>query len=301
MIQDFFPITGHMLIIGRSGSGKTQTLSYIAEGLTINNPKETIVYFDTGKASEILTLGQFRPLNIMIPKGFDIEIDADIDYIVTELHSGQDVWMSLQKDRINVVCIEPYIRDPEAFVPVIVDVFNALLDLAQGRKIRTIPLAIFYDEFHIVAPAKGHAINSEQYKLGGKVQFNVERLRSEKIRFIASVQGLNLLRNGVRNQFKWRWGKQAAFFTEGKMKRYNHLFEKLPENQAILIPPDMVFSDPIVMPFYGDGENYGTVRYLGHITKGNNPFKKEKKKKKLKDLPGIMTPGIPELLKAVSN
>lgn len=300
LVKEFFPETAHMIIIGRSGSGKTQTMYFMAEGLTKYRPQETIVYFDTGKASEILTLGQFKPLNIMVPRGFKIDIKGDIDYIITELDSGHDVWLNLVRDRINVVCIEPFIRDPEAFVPVIVDIFNALIDLAQDNKIRATPLCIMYDEFHIVAPAKGHAINAEQFKLGGKVQFNVERVRSQKIRFIVSVQGLNLLRNGVRIHFKWKWGKQAAFFTDGKMKRYNYLFEKMPEHEAILIPPDMQYSNSILMPFYGDGAEYGTVTYHGRINKDNNPFRPKKNKKnkdKIIDMPGIITPGINTLLK----
>lgn len=260
----------HILATGTTGTGKTQALYWVVEGLTVEAPKETIVYFDSGKSSEIAVLSQFKPLNIIIPESMDVEIEGEnIDYRITEISEPADAWTHLYRNRINVVCVEPYIRDPEKFTPVVSQMFTELINLAHEYRIKT-PMTVAYDEMNIIAPGKGYAFSPEHAKFGATIQWNIERLRSLGIRFLGSSQGFTQLRLGVRKHFHWHIAKNGTIFKEGRLMRYNQLFEGLRRDQAILIYPENYFSDVLTMPYYGEGEALGRVRYVGSLTEPND-------------------------------
>ena len=264
--KDFLKKPGeHLLEIGITGSGKTQGLYWILDGL-IHNSKETIVWFDSGKSSEILTLAKFKPLKLIIPQTLDIEIETDHDFDI-EKHYFSDfpeIWRVLDEDRINVISIWPFILEPILFTEIVAKIFRQLIRLAHEYKIQ-VPLAIFYDEFHTVAPARGHGLSDKHYKYGSIIQLNVERLRSLKIRFIGTTQNWTKIKRGVRDCFNWLMCRRGACFNndQPKLMRFNPLFEKLQTDECIMVYPTRIFSDIIKLPKYEDGESLGRVRYIG--------------------------------------
>jgi hypothetical protein len=140
------------------------------------------------------------------------------------------------------------------------------------------PLAIFYDEFHLVAPGKGHAFNKEHASFGSEIQYNIERLRSLKIRFIASTHQWTKIRKGVRSSFNWFMMNRGALFSsdeQPRLSRFNRKFENLNTDEAMIAFPTKVFTDVMKMPYYGDGEDYGRIIYRGKI----RPVKNERESK----------------------
>lgn len=265
----------HIMVIATTGFGKTNVLEFIAEGLRETARDETIVWFDSGKSSEFLVLGQFAPLNIIIPRTMNIDVNAEgMDIRVRHMDHATDVWSLLIRSRINIVCVEPYADDPEVFVPVIIKMFRNLIRRAKTYDL-PVPLTVIYDEFNNVAPGKNNAHSPEHNRLGAVMQFNVEKLRSFGIRFVGSTQGWTDVRKGMRKHFHWTFAKNGAQFTEGRMSRYNPIFESLAENEGILVYPDQKFSDVIRFPYYGEGEDYGTVRYSGELLPRSDPDREE--------------------------
>lgn len=260
----------HLLSLGITGGGKTQFLYWILHGL-LKKTNETIIWNDSGKSSELLIVMQLAPVNIIMPNdeslGIDINATFNADVTYSYFSSPREVWNCIDRKRINVLMIEPYIRRPKQFTEVITKIFSELIDMAHDYYLPT-PMTIFYDEFHTVAPAKGHAFDSKHSEFGAEIQYNIERLRSLRVRIIASSQNWNKMRKGVRSTFTWFGINRGANFNsdeQPKLSRFNKKFEKLQTEQSLICFPDKVFTDIITMPFYGDGEDYGTIRYKGKI------------------------------------
>lgn len=289
-----------MLNLGITGSGKTQDLMWILDAIVAEAPEETILWNDSGKSHELLLVAQFKPLHIILPEGMDIEISGDVEYTKTWFVDPADVWRSLRKDMINVMCIEPFIRKPQYFTPVVTSIFSKLIDMAHDYKL-PVPLTIFYDEFHRVAPGKGQAYDSKHAAFGAEIQYNIETLRSLQVRFIASTHGWTKLRKGVRSSFNWFMVNRGGSFTSSEQpraSRYNKRFEKLENHEAIVWFPNKVFSDILEIPYYGEGWHYGKVTYFGKITPHNSPFIKKKKEVNRSDLQNIKDMLLKDLMGA---
>lgn len=259
----------HLLILGITGSGKTQDLIWLLDGLINEAPKETIFWNDSGKSSELLLVAKLAPINVILPEGVDIEITGcDVDMTKTWFQDPKDVWSCLDRSRVNVLCVEPYLRKPQHFTPVITAVFSNLIDLAHDYKI-PVPLTIFYDEFHLVAPAKGHAFDKKHASFGAEIQYNIERLRSLGIRFVASTHHWTKLRKGVRSSFNWFMINRGGSFSsdeQPKLSRFNKRYEKMSVEDSIIAFPNKTFTDILKIPYYGEGSSFGRIRYIGKLS-----------------------------------
>lgn len=293
----------HLLNLGITGSGKTQDLIWLLDAIISGAPNETILWNDAGKSGELLLVGQFGPLHIILPEGMDIDITADsVEYTKTWFTDPADVWRSLHKGKINVLCVEPFIRKPQYFTPVITSVFSRLVDMAHDYQL-PVPLSIFYDEFHRVAPGKGQAYDSRHAAFGAEIQYNIETLRSLQVRFVASTHGWTKMRKGVRSSFNWFMINRGGSFTSSeqpRLSRFNKRFEKLETHEAILAFPNKVFSDILEIPYYGEGWQYGQIHYNGKITPGNSPFIKKKASVDRSDLEAIKKMLLKDVLYPVS-
>ncbi|WP_406661575.1 hypothetical protein V7O66_03405 [Methanolobus sp. ZRKC3] len=266
----------HLLVLGITGGGKTQDLIWLLEGILKEAPNETVLWNDSGKSNEILLVAQLAPINIIMPEGMDINIKCEnADIKKSWFTDPKEVWFNLEKGRVNVLCVEPFIRSPKNFTPVITAIFSDLIDLAHDYKI-PVPLSIFYDEFHLVAPAKGHAFDKKHSSFGSEIQYNIERLRSLKVRFIASTHHWHKIRKGVRSSFNWFMINRGGSFSseeQPKLSRFNKRYEKMSVEDAIIAFPNKTFTDIMKIPYYGEGSDFGYVRYLGKLTPGEQTSK----------------------------
>ncbi len=254
----------HLIEVGITGSGKTQGLYWILDGLIKTNPDEMIVWFDTGKSGEILTLSKLKPLHVFIPYGTELKTSKGIEIPVTEFTDLKMIWTDLKPGCINVICIEPFIIDPSTYTKVFTKLFSELIKLAHDYAIHT-PMAIFVDEFNKIAPARGSTLDESQSRMGAVIQLNMERLRSLKVRFVCATQGWTKIKSGVRNSFNWIFPRRGAHFTadQPKLQRFNPLFETLDTGVGVLVFPTKVFTDTLHLPFYKEGKDLGQVRYIG--------------------------------------
>jgi len=263
----------HCMVAGTTGSGKTTVLRYLADGFLECSKRNTIVWFDSGKSHEILTLAAGlsspHPLNLILPRTMDVEIvpaeGYEFDIRKSFVKEPGEVWEKLIRSRINIVMIEPFNRRADKFAKIIKQIFSELIENAFEYRLPT-PLRLFYDEFNKIVPGKGHALNAEHAATGADVEYSTETIRSLGVGLVGSTQGWTDCRKGVREHFTWQIVKRGCEFTRGRMSKFNSVFEKLPEENAIIVYPNKIFSDPIHIPFYGDGEEYGSVRYVGKLT-----------------------------------
>jgi len=281
----------HVLIQGYTGAGKTNVLNWLANGFLMARNKtpseqwETLVWFDRGKSSEILQLAKFAPLRLIMPEGCEMEIqffneeDETINDI-EQVHfsNPSQIWRALDRDRINIICIQRFLVDPSKFAPVVGKIFKSLILESFNYKIHpfnTNPsimlprITIFIDEINNLAPSKGQGSGSrEENSAGAWIQHNIEQLRSQNIRLIGSVHGWRKVRPGVRSSFPSHVALPGAYYPSSekpKLSKFNPMFEKLATGTACFVFEKDIFSDPILVPWLGEGKELGYIMYHGKM------------------------------------
>lgn len=281
----------HILAQGYTGGGKTNTLNWLVQGFFYSRSQvpaeawETIVWFDRGKSSEVLQLAKFAPVRLVLPEGCTMEINLFEEqeenlYPIEQVHfsTPSQIWHILDRDSINVICIQRFMTDPSKFSSVVAKIFKTLILDSFNYKIHPLHsnpsvllprITIFVDEINNLAPSKGQGAGTrEESQAGAWIQHNIEQLRSQGIRIIGSVHGWRKVRPGVRSSFPAHIALPGAYYPASekpKLSRFNPLFEKLETGQACFVFEKDVFSDPIKIPWLGEGKNLGYVLYHGQM------------------------------------
>jgi hypothetical protein len=258
----------HALEVGITGSGKTQGLYYLLNGILDCNPSETILWITCGKSAEELKLMQFMRCNFLYPhrRGIDLKLyQKTYPYTMIEFETIPKMFSYIAKDAINILCLAPYFPDPEEYAIVITSFFRTLIVLARDGKIKT-PLAIFVDEFQMVAPAHGQALN-ETHNLGGRwMQRNLDQLRSMGIRIVAAAQSWKRVLQGVRTSFGYIVIRQGAEFTSDipRLMKRNDKWQGMNREEMIFAFRNRFYSDLLTVPTYGDGYDVGRIDYIDY-------------------------------------
>lgn len=268
IIKNFLSKPGeHLIEIGITGSGKTQGLYHLLNGIIEYSPDETILWITCGKSAEELKLMQFAPTNFLFPIDRAIEVELKKEtypFTSYEFLNIPDIFKHIDKDKLNILCLAPYFPDPEDYAILVTEFFKALITLARDGKIPT-PLAIFIDEFQMVAPAQGQSLN-DQHNLGGRwMQRNLDQLRSIGIRIVGAAQAWKKIRGGVRTAFSCIMIRQGAEFPNNEIPRLaaqNDRWQSLDQTEMVFAFRNRFYSDIIQLPKYGDGTVVGTITYL---------------------------------------
>jgi energy-coupling factor transporter ATP-binding protein EcfA2 len=262
----------HLLEIGITGSGKTQGLYHLLNGILDYSKEETILWITCGKSAEELKLMQFMPVNYLFPMRRSIEIklyQKTYPYVSYEFSSIPNLFKHIDKKKINILCLAPYYPDPEEYAIVITELFRHLILIARNGGVPT-PLAIFIDEFQMVAPARGQQLN-EQHMLGGRwMQRNLDQLRSIGIRIVAAAQAWKKVLQGVRMSFGCIMIRQGAEFPSNELRRLamaNDKWQALGKEDMVFAFRNRFYSDVMRLPTYGDGYVVGSITYLDNTAR----------------------------------
>lgn len=312
--REYLSLPGqHSITVGPTGVGKSNLMLWILKAQLEYRRRvpmsqwETIVWFDIGKSSEILNIccGLKVPCQLIMPEMMDVHIelfDPDNTYCDIErvwVANEAQIWQNLSRDRVNIICFEGFIREVDRMVPFIKRTFSSLIDQALDYKLLHItPMSIYYDEFHNVCPSKGNAASPDIFKHGGDIQLNIEKLRSQGIRFNASCHKWTELRPGVRNAFMFILAMRGANFPgqeQPRLYRYNRKLEQLNTGEVMIAYPGKVLSPPIELPFYSKGHDFGYVYYQGRLAAPEKPEKGKKKADKT-DIPDFVKNGPVDIL-----
>jgi hypothetical protein len=235
------------------------------------------------------------PVRLLIPESCDIDVNfftdddgEEVQHYEIEKRYFQDpkeVWNLLDRDHINVLCLQRFILHPSLVAPTTAKLFESLILKAMNYDLRPAGysysqlkgknprVAIFLDELNNIAPSRGQGFSGDQ-QAGAILQHNAEQLRSQNVRLVASSHGWRKLRPGIRSSFQFLISLRGANYPSSeqpKLYRFNRLFEKLEPGQAIIAFPTKTFTDKIRIPWYGKGEDLGYIRYTGHLEPENKP------------------------------
>jgi hypothetical protein len=266
IIDDFFAVPGrHLGIFGMSGGGKTQSAYQVA--IELFNRGETIVWFDTGKSSEVLRLLDLCDLRIIIPEGYgvDIELIKEIPHkfeIVNTVTEAEAI-AAIQTGVANVIMLRPFFQDAAEAGRHTASFMSALIEAAKKYQLPPKTVLII-DELQAVAPAQGYELNSAHKQAGIALAHNIDQLRSWGVRIIGMGQNWGKVLKSVRSQFPCLLIRRGVEFysDESRLSKFNSTFRQLTVKQFIFVFSDRVFTKPLPAPWYGDGAELGTVRYL---------------------------------------
>jgi energy-coupling factor transporter ATP-binding protein EcfA2 len=280
----------HIGIYGTTGGGKTTLMFWICEGLRMATD-ETIVWFDIGKVSEAATLLTFGPVRFIVPKDMKFELTPGKDfgggqridgepfkvypYEIVYIEDPADPWMSIKKGWINIVCLYPYIIDPQIYAEAISKTFNKLIRYAHYEQLIS-PMSIFLDEMHLIAAGSTHGLSGKHYNAGAILQLNIDKLRAMGVRIVGSSQGITKLRKGVRSAFSWIIIKRGAIFLpddELKLHHFNPKWQTLEPYQFVIVEPTRRYSDIMEIAYYPKGIDIAHLRYLSELEDLQAPAK----------------------------
>lgn len=264
----------HLCEVGRTGTGKTQFLYWLVDLMRAHAPNESILWFDLGKGAEILTLAHyFGGLKIWTLPGCDVVVQSDEEYDIEygRVLTCKGLWhQKLEPDRIHVASFEPFILNPVEYTKQTSDLFVRLVYAAHRETVRR-PLCLIFDEFHNVAPAAGYGFAGDrsaaaaQYQACNYIKRNVQKLRSQGIRLVATTHEWSQLYRGVRTSFEWLVPRRGSKFMqdEPRLMDFNPRWARMETEHAYIAFPNRMYGGPLRLPYYLDGGKLGRVKYEG--------------------------------------
>lgn len=272
----------HLIGIGITGAGKTQKAYRFVRWL---KERETIVWFDSGKSGEILPLFDMGlPVNVIIPEGMDIRFRGVHPERIQRSPLPNTIWGFIEPGMINVVSIERFFDDVEKYALYIANAFRELIRSAQRDSLprNVIPMSIFYDEFHDVAPGTNASLGINHQYAARIVAFNLKKLRSCGVRICAFSQNWTDILPAARRQFSWILVCRSAYFErdQPQLQAFNRFFNKIKTNQGILVFPSKIWSGRWKFHLYEQPagsvvEYLGTCEYEKKSKHGDGPSRKE--------------------------
>ena len=250
--KEFIKKSGeHAVVYGTTGSGKTNFVLDLALQLKKYN-KETIIWRDYGKESEVLSLAQFHSLKFFHPEGTISKLNFDPDILEHELFYSEfknidDILNNLDKTAINVLSMRRYLMEPEYFTRFWSEFFTTFIQYALQNQLPR-PLSFVIDEMNNICPAKGQGFTTEQSALSNRIAFNIDNLRAMKTRLVATSQGLTKIKKNVRTQFQWLFFKRLNELIDvdiPRLKFAQSFVQTLLVDQVIVMMPNKIYTDPI--------------------------------------------------------
>lgn len=245
---NFFKETGqHALLVGATGSGKTTLLYWLIKRLVDDIRNECIIHRDTGKGGESIYLTNFKPVRYFVPPSCAIEVQNDsIDLEVVEFNSFNELFQNITRDKINIVSVCRYLRDPYQWSEFWALFFEELVDRALGYELPT-PLTTVVDELNQICPSERHAIHSGQRKTSAFVARMVESLRGVDVRLLGTSQGWTKCFKAVRNCFQYYFFKRVAERVDidiPALKTTLNTIQSLRVDQYIVLVPEKYYTNP---------------------------------------------------------
>jgi hypothetical protein len=137
----------HLLVPGTTGAGKTTALYWVLEAIVkycmqatgSSGKRETVVWFDTMKSDEALTLLLMAPVRFLVLPGCKLNIKLNpeckkkiYEYEIKEMRDGFNPWFDLREGWIHDRYKEP-VQEPHLLLPAAQDNF------ATGNIHRRVP------------------------------------------------------------------------------------------------------------------------------------------------------------------
>lgn len=165
----------HILLMGQTMSGKSQKLRHLLKWIA---PKETIIYFDTGKPGDMelmLTLG--RPVQILIPYGCKIELRGKLpcEVQITPVFAPDLYWQEIKKGWVNIISVINFFLVEDNHRKYIRQMYhNYLLDARTGKHAHFTPSTTAADESQSIL-GSGRVKASQEAKITGQDVANIMR------------------------------------------------------------------------------------------------------------------------------
>ena len=225
----------HLFVVGTTESGKTQKLYWVVRW--IKTTKETVVWLDSAKNSEMLPLFTMgMPVRIICPKGCSLKFSerdpkfiksgpccgepvmetyhtnkGDVEHQVTEwvpmknppevieVPNAGSAWWAVKKGHINIMCFRRAFSRKTERIKWMADFFTSLSEwTGKGIMPHILPMALFGDEAHWFVAGEKLTSDQERGNLSELITELSLEDRAYGIRLVLSAQGFKNLTTGAR-------------------------------------------------------------------------------------------------------
>jgi len=260
----------HCLIVGNTGSGKTQKgywmVSYLCE-------LETIVWIDAGKNNEILPLFYLgKPVRVICPVGTTLEFPGLPDELkpdVIKITFSRDVWDAVKKGHINIFAFRNTIADEAKKARWMSEIFTHLSIRTRLNDMPSIfPMSIFIDEAQWIVTSHRIKSNESRTKAAEVITENALEIRGSEGRLILLTQSFrNITVASRENMPAVLIGRRAEITSsDSKVLAERSVYcGRYKSHQGLFVFPDgdiNPWNCPWAFPYYPMPEGV-TCRYIG--------------------------------------
>lgn len=248
----------HCLIVGNTGSGKTQKGYWMASYLC---ELETIVWVDAGKNNEIIPLFYLgKPVRVICPVGTVLEFPGLPDELqpdIIPITFPRDVWDAVKKGAINIFAFRNTISDETEKAKWMSRIFQQLSIRTRLNEMPHIfPMCIFIDEAQWIVTSHRIKSSESRTKAAEVITENALEIRGSEGRLILLTQSFkNITVASRENMPAVLIGRRAEISTsDSKVLAERSVYcGRYKSHQGLFVFPDgdiNPWSCPWAFPYY---------------------------------------------------
>ena len=275
----------HVIVFGRTGSGKTTVLLWLAgEYYQID---ETVVWRDSNTLESFSLLGVV-PMKVHVPAGCKFNLEHEhLEHHSFDPKDLPALFEAFDKDKVNVIVFDYFCFEDEVRLIFWSNFFHELWDWkSRSRKRIRRPLTLIVDEFSFLCPGDRMSQIAGQRKLSNNIYQSMTSFRKWNIRLVASGHNPNDVHYGTRQQFSFKiYKKTSRQAVPSDWWMYAHHFPKLKVYEAIVFDEDDDFNKIRRTPLFVEPRKFvvpriGEVRREQVVDEEDTPRKSAQKWRK---------------------
>lgn len=298
----------HVIVMGRTGSGKTTILLWLAgEYYQID---ETVVWRDSTTLEAFSLLGVV-PMKVHVPAGCAFKLEHEhLEHSSFDPKDFPTLFEAFDPDKVNVIVFDYFCFDDEVRLIFWRNFFHELWDW-KSRSMKRIrrPMSLIIDEFGFICPGDRGSLIGGQRKLTNNIYKSMTSFRKWRIRLVASAHNPNDVHKGTRNQFSFKiYKKTSRSAVPNDWWMYAHHFPKLKVYEAIVFDEDDDFNKIKRTPLFVEPKQFvaarsGEVKRSQVVDEEDSPRKSAQRwrKRAIDSALMLMRNGVLETYKAVAD
>jgi len=210
-VKDFYKEGNHVLILGKTGSGKTVLLLNLIKKFLEHGFR--VIHRDDGGLEFLKLLDFVDEIAVMKPSTcyFNVASDKVIiyDYDVEKPYELVKFLLD-SKHQFMVILFDVYCKDKELAADFWSEFFDAFITILMQRHVSVKrKVVLSFDEINDIIQPQKMELTPVHRKVRALVEYNIRKLRKHKVKLVCTSHRPNQLTLNIRSQFSYVFVKQS--------------------------------------------------------------------------------------------